>query len=84
VPFLVPHHRVGNSRLLLIKLVSFQGSRPVITDTPMRIQFPMRAGREYTFNVGVWAFADNTSGVGTSATVSGITGVIPSMTVDGI
>jgi hypothetical protein len=56
----------------------------VITDTPMRIQFPMRAGREYTFNVGVWAFADNTSGVGTSATVSGITGVIPSMTVDGI
>jgi hypothetical protein len=28
VPFLSPHQWVGNSRVLLIKLVSFRGSRP--------------------------------------------------------
>ena len=76
-------HRLWRKRVSVSEFDT-GNSGGVITDSPLRIQFPMRAGREYTFNVGVWAYADNTSGIGTSATLSGITGIIPSMTVDGI
>jgi hypothetical protein len=56
-------------------------SQGLITDTPMPLQWPMRAGHEYTFNVGVWVYTDNTSGVGQSGAVSVIRGVVPGMTI---
>ncbi|MYU21796.1 hypothetical protein [Streptomyces sp. SID8352] len=41
-----------------------------VLDSSMPLEFPAVAGRDYNFNVGVWVYTDNTSGVGVSAAKS--------------
>lgn len=52
-------------------------------DGPMRHQIPVRAGLEYTFNVGIWLFVDNASGIGQSGALTGAFGDIPTMELTG-
>ncbi|WP_413105216.1 hypothetical protein [Streptomyces sp. Inha503] len=73
-------HKLWRKRVSVDEWADQAQTSPV-TDTPMRTQFPMRAGHEYTFNVGFWIYADNTAGVGTSGAISGLGGRVPSMTI---
>jgi hypothetical protein len=52
-----------------------------VTDAPMPLEYPLVAGHGYNFNVGVWVYTDNTSGVGTSAAKSVCQALIQSMWV---
>lgn len=73
-------HRLWRKRVSVDEYSTFTQTNPV-TDTPMRTQFPIRAGHEYTFNVGFWVYTDNTAGVGTSGAISGLVGRVPTMAV---
>ncbi|MGS2588932.1 hypothetical protein [Streptomyces hebeiensis] len=77
--------RKGATHRLYRKRVSVNESDHAITpgfftDSPMSVQWPVRAGHEYTFNVGVWVYCDHTAGVGRSAAQSLCQAIIPSMT----
>ncbi|MFI8823964.1 hypothetical protein [Streptomyces sp. NPDC053431] len=76
----VNSHKLWRKRVSVNEWADFVQTNPV-TDTSMRTQFPMRAGHEYTFNVGFWIYADNTAGVGTSGAISALGGRVPSMVV---
>ncbi|MFD4736250.1 hypothetical protein ACFWNR_03720 [Streptomyces virginiae] len=73
-------HKMWRKRVSVREYADQVQTNPV-TDIPLRTQFPMRAGHDYTFNVGFWIYADNTAGVGTSGAISGLGGRVPGMTV---
>jgi hypothetical protein len=52
-----------------------------VVDPPMPLEFPVVAGRDYNFNVGVWAYSDNTSGAGVSTASSVCQVLVQSMWV---
>lgn len=59
------------------------GQGPQLIAGP-EFQFTIRAGHEYTFNAGIWAFSDRSTGVGAGAVQSLMEGIITRMWVFGL
>ncbi|MFD5747018.1 hypothetical protein [Streptomyces sp. NPDC127033] len=71
-------HKLWRKRLSVNEFERFVS--PTITDTPMPISFPVKAGHDYTFNVGFWVRTDNRSAIGRSCAQAIIAGLVPAMT----
>jgi hypothetical protein len=57
------------------------GEGPYAIYEPSELAFTMRPGRQYTFNVGIWAFADRSPGAGIAWAQSLIEGDVLALTI---
>jgi hypothetical protein len=62
---------------------SASGGQPNHLITGPEVQFTIHPGREYTFNAGIWAFSDRSTGIGAGAVQSLLQGTLTRMWVFG-
>ena len=72
--------KVWRKRVSGVERAAF-GEGPFLITEPTELAFTMKPGRQYTFNVGVWAFSDRSHGVGTAWAQALIEGDVLALTI---
>ncbi|MFE3199151.1 hypothetical protein [Embleya sp. NPDC059237] len=73
-------HKLWRSRVSGFESDHGGSGADYITDSPLYVEWVASAGHYYTFNVGIWAFSDTHSGVGSAGAQALIEGFVPTMT----
>lgn len=73
-------HKMWRKRVSGFESASY-GEGPYTIHEPSELAFEMVPGRDYTFNVGIWTFADRTPGAGAAGAQSLIEGDVLAITL---